>query len=353
MKKSEKTQPLKGQSLEELQQFFREINEPSYRAEQLFRWMYEKLATSYDEVTTLPKSLREKLQKYGELSRAKVVDQTSNSIDDTVKFLIGLEDGMHVEAVYIPEDDRVTVCLSSQVGCAVDCDFCATGKMGFFRHLDAGEIFEQFRILQQFSPRKITNIVFMGMGEPFNNYNNVLKAAELFNHDMGPNIGRKRITISTSGIVPRILQYTNEDQPYRLAISLNATTDTDRSELIPINRRWAIRDVLNAAKRYTQISGHRITFEYVLLEGITDRIEDAQRLRSMLKDISCKLNVIPFNEVGSTYKRPSDDRIEAFLEALHPTPFALTVRWSRGRDINAACGQLYAKNKKKTREPVA
>lgn len=352
MKKS-KTTPLKGQSLEELQQFFQEIGEPGYRAEQVFRWMYEKLATSYEEVTTLPKSLREKLQKYGKLSRAQIIEQTGTGADDTVKFLIGLDDGMNVEAVYIPEDDRVTVCLSSQVGCAVDCDFCATGKMGFFRHLDAGEIFEQFRILQQFSPRKITNIVFMGMGEPFNNYNNVIKAAELFNDDMGPNIGRKRITISTSGIVPRILQYTNENQPYRLAISLNATTDKDRSNLIPINKRWGIRDVLNAAKRYTQVSGNRITFEYVLMEGITDRVEDAHRLRSMLKDISCKLNVIPFNEVGSAYKRPSDNRIEKFLEALHPTPFALTVRWSRGREINAACGQLVARNEKKTRKTVA
>lgn len=352
MKKTTKINNPKGQSLEELQMLFKKLGEPSYRAEQLFRWMYGQLASSYDEITTLPKSLREKLQKYGPLSRAEIISQTGNSTEDTVKFLIGMEDGMNVEAVYIPEDDRITVCLSSQVGCAVDCDFCATGKMGFFRHLDAGEIFEQFRLLQNFSDRKITNIVFMGMGEPFNNYDNVIRAAELFNHDKGPNIGRKRITISTSGIIPRIMQYTNEDQPYRLAISLNATTNRDRSRLIPINKKWAIRDILNAAKRYTEISGNRITFEYVLIEGITDRVEDAHRLRSMLRDIPCKLNVIPFNEVGSEYRRPSDKRIEAFLSALHPTPFALTVRWSRGRDINAACGQLYAANELKSQKPM-
>jgi len=346
MKTSEKPLPLKGRILAELRQYFEEIGQPSFRGEQLFRWMYQSYATSFDEVTTFPKDLRTRLSKDHSLERAKLVLQTGHRQDATVKFLIELEDGMQVESVYIPEDDRVTVCLSSQVGCAINCDFCATGKMGFQRHLDAGEIFDQFRILQQYSDRPITNIVFMGMGEPFHNYENVLKAADLFNHDLGPNIGRRRITISTSGIAPRILQYTNENRPYNLAISLNATTDAVRSKLMPLNKRWPLRDLLSAAKRYTETSGNRITFEYVLIEDYSDTIGDARRLKSMLKDINCQLNVIPFNQVGETYKRPPDGQIKEFLNALYPTPFALTVRWSRGHDINAACGQLSTESKR-------
>jgi 23S rRNA (adenine2503-C2)-methyltransferase len=353
MTKTKNTTKLKGMTLQELKQFFEEIGEPSYRGEQLFRWMYEKQADSIKDVTTFSKSLRDKLQKYGSISRGKLIEETGDSAENTVKLLVEMEDGMQVEAVHIPEKDRVTVCLSSQVGCAIDCDFCATGKMGFHRHLDAGEIFEQFRLLQQFSDRPITNIVFMGMGEPFHNYDQVLKAADIFNHDMGPNIGRNRITISTSGILPRIFQYTNEDRPYKLAISLNGTIDEIRSQLMPLNQRWPIKDLLNAAKRYTEMTKNRITFEYVLIKDYTDSIGDAKRLKSMLKDINCKLNVIPFNQVGNIYKRPSDNQIETFLSALHPTPFPLTVRWSRGHDINAACGQLSTKHQTKKKQQTS
>jgi 23S rRNA (adenine2503-C2)-methyltransferase len=193
----------------------------------------------------------------------------------------------------------------------------------------------------------------MGMGEPFHNYDQVLKAADIFNHDMGPNIGRNRITISTSGILPRIFQYTNEDRPYKLAISLNGTIDEIRSQLMPLNQRWPIKDLLNAAKRYTEMTKNRITFEYVLIKDYTDSIGDAKRLKSMLKDINCKLNVIPFNQVGNIYKRPSDNQIETFLSALHPTPFPLTVRWSRGHDINAACGQLSTKHQTKKKQQTS
>ncbi len=351
MNKSNKSEiHLKGMTLQELRQFFVDIGEPAYRGEQLFRWMYEKRAESIQDVTTFSKGLREKLNKFPPIARGKLIEETGDSSEDTVKLLVELADGMQVEAVHIPEKDRVTVCLSSQVGCAIDCDFCATGKMGFHRHLDAGEIFEQFRLLQDYSSRPITNIVFMGMGEPFHNYDQVLKAADIFNHDMGPNIGRNRITISTSGIVPRILQYTNEDRPYKLAISLNATTDEVRTQLMPLNQRWPIRDLLKAARRYTTQTNNRITFEYVLIKGYTDTVGDAKRLKSLLKDINCKLNVIPFNQVGDIYKRPSDRQIEAFLSALHPAPFPLTVRWSRGHDINAACGQLSTKHQTRKKQ---
>ena len=340
MRKLDKNRPIKGRNLEELRELMEEYGEPTFRGEQLFRWIYQKRATSFDQITTLSKDLRNQLGKDHNLQLGTVVNQTGEGQQDTVKFLIELEDGSQIESVYIPSRDRVTICVSSQVGCAVDCDFCATGKMGFYRHLTAGEIFEQYRILQDFSDRDITNIVYMGMGEPFNNYDEVIRAAELFNHDMGPNIGRQRITISTSGILPRILQYTSENQPFKLAISLNATNDKTRTQLMPLNQRWPIGDLLNAAKRYTHNSGKRITFEYVLIDGFSDAPNDARRLRSMLRDINCKLNVIPFNEIQSSYQRPSDWQIEAFLNELHPAPFPVTVRWSQGQDIDAACGQL-------------
>lgn len=349
MQKRDKNRPIKGRNLEELRSLMEDYDEPAFRGEQLFRWLYQKRATSFDEITTLSKSLREKMTKKHSLERGKVVNQTGEGQNSTVKFLIELEDGKRIESVFIPTKDRVTICVSSQVGCAVDCDFCATGKMGFHRHLDAGEIFEQYRILQDYSSRDITNIVFMGMGEPFSNYDEVIRAAALFNDDMGPNIGRQRITISTSGILPRILQYTNEKQPYQLAISLNATRDEIRSELMPLNQRWSIGDLLKAAKRYTKLSKERITFEYVLIEGYSDSTEDARRLKNMLRDINCKLNVIPFNEIDGPYQRPSDWKIEAFLSELHPAPFPVTVRWSEGDDIDAACGQLTTENEPRER----
>jgi len=334
------TRPLKGQSLEELRDFFTRQGMPGYRGEQLFRWIYQKQATSFEEITTLSKELRRDLSASESLERGTVVHQTSRHPEQTVKFLIRLADDRQVESVYIPSDDRVTICVSSQVGCALDCDFCATGKMGFQRHLDAGEIFEQYRILQQFSPRPITNIVFMGMGEPFNNYHEVLRAADLFHHELGPHISRHRITISTAGVVPKIRQFTREDRPYKLAISLNATRDDLREALMPLNRRWPLQELLQAARQYTDRSGDRITFEYVLLEGYSDSPEDARRLIRLLGELRCKVNVIPFNEIGYKYSRPSDQRMEAFMQALQPAPFPVTVRWSRGQDISAACGQL-------------
>lgn len=336
--------PIKGHTLEELCSFFEEMGQPAYRGEQLFRWIYQKYARSFDEITTLSKDLRKQLGSQQNLERGWVLKKTEQHGENTTKYLIQLEDGKKVESVYIPEGDRVTICLSSQVGCALDCDFCATGKMGFHRHLDAGEIFEQFRLVQQLSERDITNIVFMGMGEPLNNYDEVLRTADIFNHPMGPYISRKRITISTAGVLPKITRYTRERRPYKLAISLNATRDDIRDRLMPLNQRWPLKSLLEAADMYATETGNRVTFEYVLIKGYSDSPEDAERLKRLLKHIRCKLNVIPFNEIGNTYRRPSDQKIEVFLQALHPAPFPVTVRWSKGQDINAACGQLRTEN---------
>jgi len=343
-----KQRPINGRSLEELCDFCEEMGQPAYRGEQLFRWIYQKYARSFDEITTLSKDLRKQLASQHDLERGWVLKKTEQSGEHTTKYLIQLADGKKVESVYIPEQDRVTICLSSQVGCALDCDFCATGKMGFHRHLDAGEIFEQFRLVQGLSERDITNIVFMGMGEPFNNYEEVLRAADIFNHPMGPHISRKRITISTAGVIPKIARYIRERRPYKLAISLNAIRDDIRDKLMPLNRRWPLKSLLEAANQYATETGNRVTFEYVLIEGYSDSPEDAERLKRLLKPIRCKLNVIPFNEIGNIYRRPADQKIEAFLKALHPAPFPVTVRWSRGQDINAACGQLRTENEKQS-----
>jgi len=344
MSRKLQNRPLKGQSLKELRGFFESIGQPSYRGEQLFRWLYQKNATSFDDITTFSKDLREKLSADESLERGWVIKKSKQSDEGTVKYLIQLEDGKKVESVYIPQEDRVTVCLSSQIGCALDCDFCATGKMGFHRHLDAGEIFEQFRLVQQLSDRPVTNIVFMGMGEPFNNYDEVLRAADIFNNSMGPNIGRNRITISTAGVVPQIKQYADERRPYTLAISLNATRDDFRDILMPLNQRWPIQALMDAARYYTTRLSRRITFEYVLIAGYSDSPDDAARLKRMLRNIECKLNVIPLNATDSVYRRPDPEDIDRFLQALYPAPFPITVRWSKGHDISAACGQLYTEN---------
>jgi 23S rRNA (adenine2503-C2)-methyltransferase len=238
------------------------------------------------------------------------------------------------------EGKRITVCLSTQVGCAVDCDFCATAKMGFIKNLTAGEIVDQFLQLQKMSEQKITNVVFMGMGEPFLNYKNSIAAADLLHHAKGINMAAWRITISTAGVVPKIRQFTEEKQPYKLAVSLNGTTQDQRLKTMPITQTHTFSNLIKASKDYAYNSRNRITFEYVLMDGINDEPQDAERLLRLLGSIECKLNVIPYNEIGGEYRRPSDEKIEAFMAPLKRASFPVTVRWSKGQDIDAGCGQL-------------
>jgi 23S rRNA (adenine2503-C2)-methyltransferase len=238
---------------------------------------------------------------------------------------------------------RFTLCISSQVGCPIDCKFCATGTMGLLRNLSVGEMIDQVLAVNRLSGERVTNVVVMGMGEPFLNYENLLSACALLCDEEATNLAQRRIVISTSGLIPKIMRFANEGHKYRLAISLNATTDEVRTRLMPLNKKYPIAKLLEAARAYVRASGNRITFEYVLMAGINDTPDDSARLRTLLTGIDCKVNLIPFNAVDGAFQRPSFQVIEDFFNHLKTAPFPVTVRWSKGDDIDAACGQLVTK----------
>lgn len=340
------TQPtyLRDYSLEELEAFFVALGEKPFRARQVYQWMWQKGATRFSQMTNISKALMMQLEHQATLERTRVVYNSQSPATETRKLLLRMLDGKTVEAVLIPEESRVTVCLSSQVGCALDCDFCATGKMGLLRNLSAGEIADQLRHVLAISPRPVTNIVFMGMGEPFHNYEQVMQAAHIIHDELGFGIGARKITISTSGLVPQIMRFADEDQRFKLAVSLNATLDQQRDMLMPINRKWNIQALVAACQYYVEKTRNMMTFEYVLLAGINDTPADARRLVRIGEQVFCKVNVIPYNDIKGTYQRPADRTIEAFLKELSKGNFPVTVRWSRGEDIDAACGQLATTN---------
>lgn len=343
---------LRDFSLEELVAYFTRLGEKPFRARQVFQWMWQKGATEFSQMTNISRSLIQRLETIATLERTEVVFISQSNATETRKLLLRLQDGKTVETVLIPEETRVTVCLSSQVGCGLDCDFCATGKMGLLRNLTAGEITDQLRQVMAISPRPVTNIVFMGMGEPFHNYTEVLKAADMMHDELGYGTGARRITISTSGLVPQIRQFADENRRYKLAVSLNATLDEQRNILMPINKKWNISALVEACKYYTEKTHNMLTFEYVLMAGINDTLQDARRLVQIARHVFCKVNVIPYNDINGTYRRPTDAKIEAFLQELSKGEFPLTVRWSRGGDIDAACGQLATQTKASKENPA-
>ena len=251
-----------------------------------------------------------------------------------------LSDKKSIETVLISEAKRKTVCISTQIGCALRCRFCATGMMGLKRNLTAGEIVEQVLSIIKDSNENITNIVVMGMGEPFHNYDNVMKAINIFSDENGLSIARKRITISTAGIVPAIKRYADEGNKANLSISLNAVSDEKRKKLMPIGRTYPINDLISSVRYYTKKANKKVTFEYILIDGINDSVEDANKLAKLTGDISCKINLIPFNPIGNKYNRPSDEKIDKFFRVLSSSNIQVNLRWSKGEDINAACGQL-------------
>lgn len=333
---------LTGMSLDELEDFVQSIQEKPFRSKQLFAWLYRKDATSFDEMSDLSKRLRLRLNEIACIGTLAEVKTIRSTLSATQKFLFQLSDGERVESVYIPEGNRQTICLSSQVGCALGCTFCTTGKMKFRRNLETWEIISQLQAIQRKLKVNITNVVIMGMGEPFLNYENVIRACHLMNHPDGPAIGHRRIVISTSGIVPAIRRYADEKQPFKLAISLNAPTDYQRDQIMPINKKYPLRELINAAKYYSKKSRLRITFEYVLIADFNDRDQDALQLRQLLKNIPYKINIIPYNESSEKWERPSEERINRFVNALSDMNAVVSVRWSKGADIQAACGQLVA-----------
>lgn len=335
---------LKNISRAELGHFIHQIGEKPFRTPQIWNWIYQKGALSFQEMTDLSKNLREKLKSTCFIGSLKLVNTRKSDESKTQKFLWQLEDDLLIESVYIPEGSRHTICISSQVGCSCGCRFCATGEMGFSRNLKVYEIIDQVLGITREINHKPTNIVMMGMGEPLLNFNNLIKALTILNSEDGFAIGHRKITISTVGIVPMIVRYTQEKYPFKLAISLNATTDTQRSQIMPINQKYPLNLLLSAAYDYTQRTRRRITFEYVLIKNINDTPDDAKRLLDLLKKFPCKVNLIGFNPTGNHYKRSDENRMEHFAKMIRSLCAPVTFRLSKGSDIRAACGQLAIKN---------
>ena len=346
---SNKKVNLLGYSLKSLEDFFDSIEEPKFRAKQLIKWIHQKGVLDFDEMSDLNKNLREKLKSIA-LIKPPQIEEVHKSSEGTIKYLIKLESGSMVEMVRIPEKKRITLCISSQAGCALQCTFCATGAQGFERNLSADEIIGQLW-LANFSDKKnspITNVVFMGMGEPLLNFIPVIESAKLMKEQLAYGLSRKRITISTSGITPQIDQLCNEVD-VSLAISLHAPTDQLRDEIVPINKKYPITELINSCKKYLlNYDGKRsITIEYVLIDGVNDSEELAIKLAKLLSNISCKINLIPFNPFdGSNYRRSKQNNIEEFKKILMNKGFITTLRVTRGDQIDGACGQLVGKLKK-------
>ena len=339
---------VKSLRLDQLQEKLRELGEPSYRARQIADWLYEKRARSFDEMTDLPRNLRGRLAKEVAFDKIDIV-RVLGSRDATRKFLFRLSDGDLIESVLIPaspalygkKSDRRTICLSTQVGCAYGCKFCASGLEGFTRNLHANEIVDQIIAVERESGEKIDNIVFMGMGEPLANFDNVIGAIRIINAPWGLGIGARHITISTSGLAPQIRKLADEPLQIRLAISLHGATDAVRDQIMPINRRYNIDTLLSACDYYISRRKQRITFEYILIAGVNDADDQAHLLAHHAHRLSSKVNLIPYNRVdGLPWARPSANRQKRFLSILRTEGIPATLRREKGHDIEAACGQL-------------
>ncbi len=333
---------LLGLDQNELSLLAESLGEKPYRGKQLYIQLYRRKASHLDEMTDLSKSFRQRLGEYWSVSLPSIRLRT-DSADGTSKFLFELEDGRHVESVYIPEEGRDTLCISSQVGCAVGCTFCMTAQMGFNRNLRAGEIVGQvLRVIREgLLSQTGFNIVFMGMGEPLYNYQNVMKAFRLLTDSEGMDLSHRKITVSTSGVVPVLERMAGEPRLPNLAISLNASDESTRSRLMPINRKWSMKELLAALRQFPLEPRRRITIEYVLLADETDREDDALRLVELLRGLRVKVNLIPYNpNPGLPHRRPRPDRVERFAEVLSSHHVAAFVRRTRGGDVAAACGQL-------------
>ncbi len=343
---AEKRIILKGMSLPELQSWCLDRGESRFRGIQLFEWMYRHGATDVESMTNVKKSFRDYLAAHTELETLRIEKISESQLEPTRKFLFKTRDDRLIESVSIIDGDRHTVCLSTQIGCNVGCDFCATASMGFTRNLSTGEIVDQLLHVKRRLPQPVTNVVFMGMGEPFLNYDRTLSAADIFHDPRGMNLASVRITISTAGILPKIKQFIKERRKYKLAISLNAADDATRTKLMPLNARWPIRELVKTGMAFSHIPRRQVMFEYVLIKGMNDSPRDARKLDRLLNGIPCKLNIIPYNESNGKYCRPDDETIHRFSRILFENQHAyrVLVRWSKGRDIDAACGQLAAKS---------
>ncbi len=334
---------LSGLTLKEIEEITDELKASKFRARQIHNWIYLKSVKSIDEMTDLSVKFRDELKKVAVVSDVKIKVKQESS-DGTLKYLLEYPDGECVETVLMRFDNRanLTACVSSQVGCAVNCSFCATGKRGFIRNLSYKEIIEQVLTIQRDTGLKVTNVVFMGQGEPLLNLDNVLKAMELFNESF--QIGARRLTVSTSGIIPQINRLAELDMQSTLALSLHAPNHEIRRKLMQIEDKYNMTDLHKALKNYVDKTGRRITIEYLLIKDLNDTIESAKELAYYLKDIKCNINLIPYNPTAENdYQRPSNNSIMKFKYLLEHSGKKVTVRLERGADIDAACGQLSGK----------
>jgi 23S rRNA (adenine2503-C2)-methyltransferase len=340
--------PIKSLSFEEIEARLGALGQPGYRAKQVVEWIYGKRAKAFEGMSNLPAELRRQLAEafvFDDLEPVRVL----GSEDTTRKFLFRLADGALIESVLIPASpalygeasDRRTICISTQVGCAYGCKFCASGLDGWSRNLQAGEIVEQVLRVEELSGEKINNIVFMGMGEPLANFANVMKAIGIINAPWGVGLGARHITLSTSGLAPQIRQLAEQPLQVRLAISLHGATDEVREQIMPVNRKYPLAVLLEACAYYTQKKKQRLTFEYILIDGVNDQPADAAALVRVVREVNAKVNCIPYNRVeGLPWERPSETRQDAFMAVLEAARISATIRREKGHDIAAACGQL-------------
>jgi len=368
---------LRSLGFSELSALVSRLGEQPYRARQLYSWLHRKGAASLDAMTDLPRAFRERLAAETRLTTL-AVDAVQQSSDGTRKYRMRTWDGKFIESVYMPDESgpqsfdpeadeqepdirvRRTLCVSTQVGCAMGCGFCMTATMGLVRNLTAGEICDQvYRVNDDLrrhgvpGERPLTNLVYMGMGEPLHNYDNVMRSLELLLSKEGANFSHRHITVSTSGLVPNIVRF-GEDTQVKLAVSLNATTDEQRARLMPVDKKWDIAALMDAVRKFPSRQGRRVTFEYVLLRDVNDSDEDAARLAALLRDLPVKVNLIPYNEnPGLGFGDPGAERVVAFRKALHARGVTAMVRKNRGRDIAAACGQLAVQGQREARGGLA
>jgi 23S rRNA (adenine2503-C2)-methyltransferase len=339
---------IKAYSMEELAALMSRWGQPGYRTKQILRWLYQRRVCDFEGMTDLPSDLRRRLGEEFSIGRLRIVGQ-ERSADDTRKFLIELEDGCYLESVLIQDEERLTACLSSQVGCPLGCTFCRTGKGGYRRDLQGSEIVGQVLALQGElgEGERITNLVFMGMGDPLLNLKGVKEALFLLLSKDALGFSPRRVTVSTVGLPAAMAEVGTWGMKVKLAVSLNAADDETRSALMPVNRKYPLSAVISACKAYPLPRGQRVTFEYVMIRGVNDRVKDAEALARLLRGLACKINLIPFNRWrGCSLRPPSPEKVEAFQQVLLDRHFTALIRKSKGADISAACGLLAAHSSK-------
>jgi 23S rRNA (adenine2503-C2)-methyltransferase len=352
MNTADKKVQLKGMTLSELRDYLISIGEQKYRAEQIFNWMYNHISFDISEMKNLSKELRKKLSDNCELKTLELVDVQNSLSTCTKKYLFATYDNKKIESVLIPEKERNTLCISTQVGCPLDCKFCATGLMGYKRNLTPGEVVDQYLLAaKEKGKENITNIVYMGMGEPLLNFETTLKTVEIFTHELTKGLSRTRITISTSGIAPKIKELADKGLRVKLAFSLHSAFEDIRSKIMPINKKYSLKENIDALKYYAKATKTRITFEYTMLKGLNDRVEDIKALTKLCSSLPSKINLIPFNSIkhmnpggiSSQLEPTSLKDIHLFADKLRDNNITIMIRETQGNDIAAACGQLAVK----------